>query len=585
MATVTSLTGIHRGGQTFLTFTKQAGWAASTVYSVYRSPSQITSLSGLSVYCTVRGDTYKFLCDDTGAGGANVPLNNGFKIPASSAEAQDTTATVTLASTQALAVITTGVAETGSWYYAVTHAGDASVSVGNNSLTNAVAETYQAIPGIVFTSDWIAVSSDDVREFVQFSDITTWGHGSWGCYCNKYLVQRRSGMPSGATTYPVIAQLHSAAEPAYMEPAGQSVTLTDYGTTVYVFIPVEISPKTAGTIPARCAPAQGIYFDKSSAEAGQTGFSSHTLVGDATHATFAVGRRMMQALQALRDHAALQIDPNRVYMSGGSFGGVGMHVAYQPEFAGILAGINAGSGITSMRRFTGCSGSYDAGNYSPEPLLEDGRKQWSEAWNVNYTAAHATVDLAPVTYRWGDTDTHPQCTFREATDATLAAKQAYWAECVSGGHVSGMVFMGADSLPLFLRFKRNEAYPAISACTLNDTFIDTTPGDVGQHNLLIDWHCSLHSIAGGAAITDTPTAFGISLLALETPATITLTIRNAQSFRPGVGATLPWTATGGQFGTATRNADGSVTVELVVQTSATRLEVAAITPHFIVVRS
>ena len=50
MAIVTLDTPVHRGGQTFLTWTEVAG--AGVTYSVYRETSQITSLAGLTPVAT-----------------------------------------------------------------------------------------------------------------------------------------------------------------------------------------------------------------------------------------------------------------------------------------------------------------------------------------------------------------------------------------------------------------------------------------------------------------------------------------------------------------------------------------------------
>lgn len=100
MATTTSLSGTHRGGQTFVTFTKNSGSSAGTTYKVWRKATQITSLAGLTEIATLDADSWHLLYDD-----ASVPapqLSSGFII---------SDLGTLLASTQGLLVWTTAVSQ------------------------------------------------------------------------------------------------------------------------------------------------------------------------------------------------------------------------------------------------------------------------------------------------------------------------------------------------------------------------------------------------------------------------------------------------------------------------------------------
>jgi hypothetical protein len=139
--------------------------------------------------------------------------------------------------------------------------------------------------------------------------------------------------------------------------------------------------------------------------------------------------------------------------------------------------------------------------------------------------------------------------------------------------------MGSDTFPLYQRFKLNEAYPAISTTTLSTT-VGSDGLTIGQHNLLIDWQSSLHTISGCSAITDTGSAYGMSFKSLSSNGTMTVTFRNIQSFRPGSGASVDWVNTDVcngsgavlESGTATVSSTGAITVPSIsVKTGGTRV--------------
>jgi hypothetical protein len=286
-------------------------------------------------------------------------------------------------------------------------------------------------------------------------------------------------------------------------------------------------------------------------------------------------------VQAIALKAEYQIDVTRLYMTGGSMGGMDVHIAYDPANAGVFAAVQMVSGIPTFQRFTGCRGPY-----GPDPdhpfwrtsdlrLDTDHQLAWAEWGNVNVSVKQAR-SLPPALYGWGTDDTHPPCIFAEATQATEAARQAVFSTWVlNGGHGNTGVTVGPERSPLYLRFKSNEAYPAFSYVSNNDVVTNMTSS--GQHNLTIDWQSALHALPGAQEISDNISEFGMSLKALTRDATAELTIRNAQRFRPKAGQSVNWrnesqqTGQVLQSGSVVADAQGLVTVRLQITAGGNRL--------------
>lgn len=571
MATITALAGFQRGGQTFLTATKNAGATSGTTYAVRRKQnSPITSSSdGTLISPSLNADSYRFLWDDSAS---TENLNSGFLIPGSAGESVEIVASRRMLSTEVLIVITTASGDTGNWYYAIFTSDDPNtITAGVNALTSPIAETYEAVPGVVLIDDWTqpnGAGTNRYRTYIAWEEYSTWGHGHWGYYGNKFVVTHAAPDDPiiGGSTYPLTLFLHGAPDNGYHEPAGVGNNTETRG---FYVSPVEMS--LSGV-------TQALSYHNQPAAAFWAGYP--TLADPTTIQRNSEAIRVVRYARAIAALAGnpLQIDASRLYISGASMGGMDIHIAYDAANAGIFAAADMISGIPTFQRFTGCSGSYGPngttwwGQSGEFRLDTTNALAWREWGNVNVSTLQART-LPPALYGWGTDDTHPPCIFKEAVDLAETQKQAVFAKWVlNAGHGNTAVIAPGETTEMYLRFKTTEAFPAFSGAWANDD--DGNMAASGQHNLKIDWQCSLHSISGGSAIVDSATTFAMSFVSgAGATKSGTVTIRNAQAFRPGVGAVLTWAATGGQSGSATRNSDGSISVAFNVAITHTRLTI------------
>jgi hypothetical protein len=541
-STVTALVAVHRGGQTFLTGLKNSGASGSTTYAIRRSASPITSPSDGTLIATLTADSYRLLYDDS----ATQNLTSGLIVTDGGAH---------LASTVMLLVVTTGLAETGTWYYAAFTSDNPTAVVAGVNTTGPVAETYQAIVGAVriATVANYGGSGRTAYEFMRWEPYATWNHTEWGYYGHRYTVLMNS---TGAGDRPLILSLHAAGDTNYHDAA---ISAGTWNTDEIVVAPVDLAQNPD--------PYTG------------TNYSHSKWIGRMTTATglymTCTEDRVMGFLQSVRDNLAgdvadFGVDAERLYVYGASLGAAAMHyVAHAPDV--FAAGAQSIGWTTDDQ-------------YGPVPnntvtRVNSGGGLTAITYNgMAYYAA--TTALRPITHSIGCDD---GAISQAATPAVLldyeTYHQPYAVQWKSDGHSE---FGIATDYPqwFFRRFVRNEAYPAFGTASTSNTPESGAawgPGSadpVGQRNGTLDWQSSRHSISGGSAISDGATTFAISLISSASATGVTLTIRNAQAFLPGEGATITWSTDNAQSGSATRNSDGSVTLTgLSIPTSAIRLTV------------
>ena len=546
MATVTGLTATHRGGQTFLVGTKNAGSNGSTTYAIRRSSSAFTSSSDGTLIATLDANSYRWLYSDA----AYHNLTAGLII---------TDGGAALASTQILAVITTHSGETGTWHYAAFTSDDpTTVSAGVN--TASVAETYQAVPGAIR----VGTATDGIhntRYYMAWEDISTWNTTEWGYYGHLFSVNTPvSGI---SPPYPMLLELHSAGGTQYLEPIVSAQDAIQ-GVTVN---PVDMD-WTGFTEPYT---GSGMGNSRWTARFHTANDLWMTCTED----------RVIRYVKIVRDNATgdgfdFGIDSDRVYAMGGSLGSAAMH--YVSHYPAVFA-----AGTTQVGWFDATA--YGTGS-TKKVNASDGLTL-TQYLDMAYYAANSA--LRPLSYAIGSYD---GTVLPAPYTAGLAALETYhqpffaeWQDVDHGGfspvsytqwdhHIAGSGH---------LRFDKSESTPAFGSASTSTT-LPTFPGHfTGQRNGTIDWQSALHTITGGSAISDGASTFAISLISSSQSTGTTVTIRNAQTFLPVVGSTIAYSTNNGQSGSGTLNADGSVTVpNLTIPTSAMRLTITATPPvaHF-----
>lgn len=550
VATVTSLTAVHRGGQTFLTGTKNAGSSGSTTYAIRRSASTITSSSDGTLIATLDANSYRLLDDDSAiTDGQN--LTSGLIVTDDGAH---------LGSTKIFVVVTTGLAETGTWHYAAFTSDDpTTVAAGVN--TTSVAETYQAVPGAIHLNSSV-VGSYTVHRYMLWENLTNWVTGDFGYYGHRFNVMVPT---SGSGPWPLILYLH-AAQTAYHEPqAGWN------GPQAVAIYPVELD-YTGGTNPYT---GTGLGTSKWQVRFHTSADLWKTCTED----------RLIRITKMVRDNLTgdsvnFNINSNRLYVYGASQGSGAMHVAshYPDLFAA------AGSSIGWLDNASWGFGG-DWSTYASKKVNSSGGLTLTNHLDIAYYAQ--TIVLPPMIYMFSAADT----TISPAhytTDLPLfeTYHQGYFAEWRNTDHQEfdpgSYTQWSPNNGGGYLRFYLNEGYPAFGAASTSTT-VPTFPGAfAGQRNGTIDWQGGGHTISGGSALSDTSGAFAISLISSSSATGVTCTIQNAQSFLPSAAATVTWSTSNGQSGSATRNADSSVTIaSLTIPTSAMRLTFTSTEPgHF-----
>lgn len=527
-AIVSNLTAVHRAGQTFLTWTEIAG--GGVTYSVYRSTSPITSLSGLTPIATgLTQDSGRLLHNDSA--GAN--LTAGFVISDGGTP---------LASNKGLLVWTT--ATSGTYYYAVTNSTSSTLSSGSNTTPSGVAETHVTTPGWVRTATVTEVSGNDLHRQFAWEDYSTWKHTEWGYYGHAVDVRVKPSL-TPATLYPLFLVSHPADGTGYMEslayapPYAYLTTQTSQG--------IYITPRDN-------------YFPSADPYTGATRNTTFD-IGNYSSTTDRVytntADRYRRYLMLVRDDAAFQADPNRIYCMGASRGGGGcMHFAAMN--GDLIAAASVSIGWVDTQ-----SGAIDFSPYVGELMI--GGETYNHTADQTWLMANRS-NIPPIMYWWGSDDFEPAYPTLLAAAAT--AKVFYAAQWAAIGHTTRYLGSQYSDSPMtaapnldVLRFKLNESYPAVTSASTDDS--PGTPSSrtaSGKINHYIDWQSSLRTVTGGSAITDTSTNYGISLISTGSSFTATVTIRNTLNFNPNSGQTVNWSMSTGGSGSVSANADGSVTI-------------------------
>ena len=514
VATITGLSVVHRAGQSFITFTKNSGSTSATTYDVYRSTSTITSLSGLTKIATLDADSWHLLYDDSAA---PLPhLSSGFIVTDDGAA---------LDSTQGLLVWTT--AFSGNFYYAVVNSDDpTTITVGTNSLTSPIAETHQAVPGWVRLEAPFTDPSGNATTSLYFrwEDYAIWKTRQWGYYGHKVSVFKPIGLESVAAPYPILVALEGADNTQYKEPS-RNITHIPHAVEIYF--------KDSGAVNV----ADVYAVDNSNH--GQSSYFGRNDT-DTNEIVPITEGRLCAYVRLVRDDAAFEVNPNRIYIEGGSLGSRSLQVAMHNStlFTAVVTtqviidnvaaqtvqpGANPVRGIAGSPSATNyLSAKWPADNGYPAPvILLTYTKDDDQVDPTNIPAALTAFETAKFVFAaaWGGHTT--------SSPGDVTGHAGYYIDGNDGG----------GTWDLF-RFLSNESCPAFANSSNSDA-VGTAPGSgFGQRNNDLDWHSARHAIAGGAAIVDAATTYSMSFISKNGSPTVDVTI-------PYISLTAPLDISGG----------------------------------------
>jgi hypothetical protein len=521
---VSNLRVLHRKGQSFITFNETAG--KGVTYNVYRSRSRITDTTNLTPIATLPQGTSKLKY--TGRNlvitdrGKPLPENTGLLVWTTEAD--------------------------GAYYYAVTNSTNKQTVPGGNVLSTPVTETHDALPGAVQIND---------TQFFAWEDYKSWDHNQ-GYYGFTYGVIDKSG---GKQPAPMTVWLHGA-QHGYLEGG-----LWAPNDPVVWVLPVDFrqdpDPYTG----------QDRYFSM------WFGWPHNGVVRNSTE------QRIIRYCRLTMQDPKYNIDPNRIYAQGGSMGGGGsLHLAYHyPQFFAavwsVVPWISPETWLFEQGHIHKAFGTREQGLRANSPT---GPLVWN--WlDMRWVAANnpASTPLPPlILFFRPDDPILRQTEVPQLLQKTTANKKYALAQWAPGLHKGWREIKSDEELPVqdmgtyYLRFRRDEAYPAFASASSNDAF----SSERGQFNGLLDWSSSLRDFSPDKSddIADTRGQFAITLKSLKADATAQVTIRNAQQFKLTPGQSVGWTNAklNGHLiksGTAKADKDGLVTLDLDILAEGNRL--------------
>jgi len=551
----TALTAFHRSGQTFLTWQEVAGVTGES-YHLYRSPTPITAATlgaarpltaqwgalpeGSSIFWSERAhpsgpQLLNYVIHDLGT-----PLTD----------------------TTGLFVWTAK--ETGAFYYAVTTVSNGVENRAEfspaNSLSQPVAET-PADPAPVR----VAQSADGLTAiYSQFMDYETYnptvnlvtpdrpGHAAAAAqpqYAFNYsiLLPQPTACGGAPPTLPLVLILHG-----YGGRYINTLTATNGLCAAVVY----------GDDPARTW-----YFGHSAGYDYRQGSPATT--GPIVNYTEARLIRIVQDAGRGYGLPGRTLDPQRVYVQGGSMGGSGalaLGLRYPNVFAAVLADVPmTNHQAAGTENPPGCCpwyldtlplwGSADAhlpihliGAAATPLLAYNGTPIWTWQNQQQMVVTRRAADTALINIGHGTLDTviHWQSQGQPFYQPLYQSRRTFSGATRAVGH-TGTGTAGVGPMSSFAvapydnwGVRRDETVPAFSDAS-GSSQVPPPSDQESNYNLNLEWGASWHLFAGAQPPLDTPTAWAIDLRTTDgSNQVVAVTPRRRQQFSVTPGATYGW---------------------------------------------
>jgi dienelactone hydrolase len=286
-------------------------------------------------------------------------------------------------------------------------------------------------------------------------------------------------------------------------------------------------------------------------------------------------RRLIRYLRLALEDADLKIDPARVYVRGTSMGGGGaLHLAY--HYPHLFAAAAPTIGWVDPDAWSRGIWAKEFGEPPARmPVNAQGGPSWWDWQNMAWMVDNWPGRLPPVLHTFRkDDDIIDERAYPALLEKTEKSAQGQISQWQDGGHRGFSLKENAE----FLRFRRDEAYPAFSDAASSDPFA----AQEGQRNLNLDWSSRHRDLFPGEAdaIADSLSGFAMTFKSMAADAQVDVTPRNTQRFHPLPGDTVRWVnraQSGGALldsGTAVADARGLVTARIRVIAAGNRLSLA-----------
>jgi predicted esterase len=546
---VTNLSARFSRGKTFITFTED-GSAQS--YNIYRSTGAISNITGMTPI-------------------ANIPQNSGYDDRYGFYHVIEDEGTPLTPGT-GLFVYTPGQNEQA--FYAVTpvinSVENTQITSGENSLSSSVSEEFREWPGAVLRE----IKTSNARYiYFYWMDYSDWNH-NYDYYGHMFSLGVRSSF-EGQQNVPLVVRLHGAGTAGFSEPYPGSLSDKYIG----------LGLVDHSIIQWRGGSAQTWWYGFSDNYDGQ---DYYTPVAGDTIINY-TQMRIISYVHSLKHETRFGIDTNRTYILGGSMGGSGTLLAcfHHPE---IWAAVRPSIAIINYDHYYGYNTTYPNsffdGLFGKMDLNLTARNginiyNWTDiTWIAEQ---NPETDFPPILNTHGALDGGMNMRMHRHLYQTCAAtRHAVYGRWFNVGHNYGTT--GGDSVlsGTFLRFKKNELYPAITNATQNDNYgqfsSDTShepstdnrvdSDSAGSMNCYIDWTSSLHDMGlADDDLVDNADSISITLKSERANTQADITLRRVQQFTIQAGYQYKWKnvdVSSGQItdsGAVTADQDGLVTVE------------------------
>jgi hypothetical protein len=552
---VTGIAAIHHDGQTFVTWNDVAQGAAGANYRyrIYRSASPITDSASLASAALIQDNVF----NNSGQMTAQVWSQAGRQDPTKSMSIIQQGACqpngvcgAPLAAFTGLAVHT-ATADESAFYAVVTHdttgaQSDSTISPGNNSTTMPVAETVAPVRPLKY------YDSSNSKRGGSSTQIT----GARGR--PMFVKLHASGGCPGAIGMGDLWHFWGDSSMGYQEGIQQAISVWEthsaaaWNTGGYGQLALVLQPCDTIWAPNGLGPLETFW-------SGYQNVPLNSADRTARYYPFSEAMQTWYIQWAIANYGA---DPNRVYSTGQSLGGWGsdMYSFRHPEiFAAIFP--SAGNWRPPILNRVNSNGSTNTIYADNTVLMPDRKTTFSSREDMVAYALANCGNLPFVGFAIGRQDTSWPGMWPSNVAMANALKTCHAGFAFSwnnGTHSDAVAALNVVMPYYQSAFARNVSYPAFTNSSIDANYGNGDPAN-GDPTGCVNCGFSWNVVADGAG----EWKVSVSNSLATAPMTVDITPRNPQRFRLSAGQEVKWTASTGQSGSVTADANGLATAPAI----------------------